>query len=61
MEEEEIMKRLPEKLIEMGQSFEMKAIAIWVTATETEIYFCEENPTEETLSKIEQLSQSILG
>ena len=61
MEEDEIEKRIPREVIELGRSFEMKVIAIWVTAMETEIYFCEENPSEATLTRIEQLSQSILG
>ena len=61
MNEDEITKRIPEEVIDLAASFELKAVAIWTTDTETEIFFGDENPDEEQVTMIEQLSQSFLG
>ena len=61
MNEDEITKRISEEVIDLAASFELKAVAIWTTDTETEIFFGDENPDEEQVTMIEQLSQSFLG
>ena len=61
MDENEINRRLPKDMQELSDSFEMKTIAIWITDNTTEIYYCEAEPCDETLVRIDQLSQSFLG
>ena len=59
--EDEVNERLTIDLRDMCSSFELQAIAIWVTDKVTEVYFCETNPDDETLIRIENLSQSFMG
>ena len=61
MDENEINRRLPKDMMELSESFEMKTIAIWITDNTTEIYYCEAEPCDETLVRIDQLSHSFLG
>ena len=61
MDDEEIKKRVPEKLTSVADSLEMKTVAIWVTDRTTEVFFCEAEPDDETIVRLEQLSQSFMG
>ena len=60
MDEIEIEKRVPAEIVDLASSFEMKIVAIWVTDTETEIYCCDVEPDDETVSRLEMLSQSFI-
>ena len=61
MDDKEINDRVPNEIKELCESFELQMIAIWVTEDTTEVYLCETDPEDETLSRIEQLSQSLIG
>ena len=60
MDENEVNRRVPDALLELAESFELKAVAIWVTDTETELFFCDTDPDEEIASRLEILSQSFM-
>ena len=57
---DEIDERLTPEFKDVFESFELQVVAIWVTNDTTEIFFCETDPDDVTLSRIEQLSQSFI-
>lgn len=61
MDNDEIEKRVPEELRCAAESLELKTVAIWVTDRTTEVFFCEAEPDDETIVRLEQLSQSFMS
>ena len=60
-DKDEINERVTIDIRDLCDSFELQAVAIWVTDKITEVYFCETDPCDETLVRIENLSQSFMG